>query len=217
MKKEEIKEELKEEVKEEVKEEKPKAKIGRKIKKEDEPSLGDEEMLEDGINNSQCRRSKRQRVDNNCVPEYEFETITDFEGKRVRVKKFVGQHDKPILFPHLLKQLQRMPEKIKEKMMKKKKTNKGEESLYCYWNQKKFTETDSPIAQIAPIFENDGFIKVDPLTATETSCHQTELILLVQQGTMLISINEFKSVHNVRDIVRIPTGKTNVFNNSQFI
>jgi hypothetical protein len=189
-----------------VKEEKPKTKRSRKIKKEAEPSLGEEEILEeDGNNNSQCRRSKRQRVDKNSVPEYEFETITDFEGKKVHVKKLVGKHDKPILFPHLLKQLQRKPDKIKKKMKKKK----GDESLFCYWNQEKFADTDSPIAQISPIFENDGFIKLDPLAATKTSCHQSELILLVQQGTMLISINELRSVHNVRDIVRIPTGKKN--------
>lgn len=60
---------------------------------EDEPAMDDE--VYQGL-----RRSKRHRVDKNSIPQYTFETITDYAGNKVRVKKLVGTREKPELFGH---------------------------------------------------------------------------------------------------------------------
>ena len=275
-------------------------------KKEAQPLPHDEMLDEEGEEDryNGLRRSKRQRVDKNSVPEYAFETITDFEGKRVRVKKLIGTHEKPNLFPHLLKQLQRERERLSQKkkaaktekpaaknnhddqqhrwvdelvgahenddnqpipptndehrvvrrlsqrrsvdneaeggfdtidigdeneqtLMDLSQVNKSSDEIYiqdedgqtnmrpinfyCYWKnvpQRKFTDTETSVGvQVSPVYDNDGFMKIEPLAATKTTSHETELTLVVQQGKMLISINESRSIQTARDIVRIPTSK----------
>lgn len=80
------------------------------------PSPVVEEEPSDGL-----RRSKRHRVDKNCIPQYTFEVIRDYAGREVRVKTLVATREKPRLFD--------LPKKSKVQQHRKPDRQRAEENL----------------------------------------------------------------------------------------
>lgn len=71
---------------------------------------------------------------------------------------------------------------------------------------RKYMEVTPGVA-VSPLNEIEGYMRLDPTSISKTARHEKDLTMVVLKGTLLISLNNTKSLHRVGDIIHVPSSK----------
>lgn len=86
-------------------------------------------------------------------------------------------------------------------------------NFYIYWKniaKKNFVDVSSGV-YVSPINDQEGLMKINSGSVSKTARHAKDLTLVVQEGSILVSINGTRSLHNARDIIKIPASKRTIY------
>lgn len=158
------------------------------------------------------RRSKRVKIDKNVVSKYEFETIKDFRGDDLIVKKLVkiDADDKR----------RSCPSKIEDsKTLEATKTSNKDHNEYIMLNEKKVRvfsfnqnltkKTYKRVSDGVNIYqlneeENDGILCIDVKSQCRTQRHTDDVFYVVRKGRCTFIINEIEKTLEHGEVVKIP-------------
>lgn len=71
---------------------------------------------------------------------------------------------------------------------------------------RKYMEVTPGVA-VSPLNEIEGYMRLEPDCVSKTARHEKDLTMVVLKGTLLISLNNTKSLHRVGDIIHVPSSK----------
>ncbi len=179
------------------------------------------------------RRSKRVRLDHNERGIYEFETITDFQGKTVVVEKLVGTQTRRISLPAQLKLKSPKKEPVAKTAVRSEKIEKvvktvhkrngdqgvpkiknekllirGNEVAVYSFNQnlesKKFSVVSEGVTVCMDADDEGGILCIEPFAKCRTQRHTSDIIYMVREGKCSFLINEIETILEKGEVAKIP-------------
>lgn len=82
-------------------------------------------------------------------------------------------------------------------------------NLYTFWKNMDKLDMScmSPGVLLHPLSCKEAIMVLEPAATGRTAKHETQVVLVVQKGRILASINDTRSLHSDRDIIRVPPSK----------